>query len=147
MHYKQYFATCNSNLLLRASGNVLPMKVSARQIVAKNLKRLMEESATLDTQAKVAAKSGLTQRAIGYLLNPSTTDMKSPKLDTVEKVARAFQLEPWMLLIDQASFGQELGKVMLRPPVPDKRLDELGSQPPIGKPPAVRGKRGKKSLV
>lgn len=140
-----------SNPFLRGYGKLLPMhdrRRSARWIVANNVRRLMEGSATLNTQAKVAVRAGIKQRTVGYLLDPETTDMASPKLDTVEKVARAFELEPWVLLVHPESFGEELGRLMQRPPVPNERLEKLGLQTPTGNPPAVRGKRGKKrSLV
>lgn len=123
-------------------------KNSARVIVARNLARLMEGSATLNTQEKVGKKAGVKQRTVGYLLNPNSTDMKSPKLDTVEKVARAFGLEPWVLLADPERFGKELAQFLQRPVTTDARLAELGQPPLTEQPPTVRGKRGRKrSLV
>lgn len=154
-NYKQYFAKRNSNPLLRSAGIVCFMaetgvaKLSARVIVARNLARLMEESATLNTQEKVGKKAGVKQRTVGYLLNPNSTDMKSPKLDTVEKVARAFGLEPWVLLADPEKFGKELAQFLQRPVTTEARLAELGREPLPEKPSTVRGgKRGRKrSLV
>jgi hypothetical protein len=147
-HYKQSIADCNNNPLLACRAMVWPMakhdnKLTARQIVAANVKRLMQRSA-LNTQDKLGKAAGLKQRTIGYLLDPETTDMKSPKLDTVEKVARAFGLEPWVLLVDPKKFGQELSDFLHRPPVKDSRLRELGEPPLMDTAPAVRGKRGAK---
>jgi len=125
------------------------IKTTARQIVAKNLRRLMEGSTTLNTQDKVGKKAGVKQRTVGYLLDPETTDMKSPKLETVEKVARAFGLEPWVLLADPDTFGKEMAHYLHRPAVPDARLAELGPTPLTDKPPTVRGRKGgrRRSLV
>lgn len=147
---KQYIAKCNSNLLLSTSGTllVMPQVRKARYVVAKNLKRLMGGSTTLNTQTKVAERAGVKQRTVGYLLDPETTDMKSPNLETVEKVARAFGLETWHMLIDPDTFGNELSRFLQRPPVPDARLAELGLPPLTDKPRAVRGKhKGKRSLA
>lgn len=151
-HYKQSIAECNSNHLLGLPGMLWDMgedRTTARQLVAKNLARLMAGSPSLNTQEKVGSKAGIKQRTVGYLLNPESADMKSPKLDTVEKVAQAFGLEPWVLLVDPDTFGEELTKMLRRPVTTDDRLEELGMQAPTGKPPTVKGRRGgkKRSLV
>ena len=145
---KQYITKRNNNLLLMGSGTLpgMPNSRKARYAVARNLKRLMEGSAALSTQTRVAERAGVKQRTVGYLLDPETTDMQSPKLDTVEKVARAFGLEAWHMLIDPDTFGSELSRFLQRPPVPDGRLAELGLPPSRNAPQAVRGKeKGKRT--
>lgn len=91
---------------------------SAREIVANNLRSLMKATPDLNTQDKVAKKAGIQQRTVGYLLDPATTDMKSPKLDTVEAVARVFGLEPWILLVEPETFGEQMAKNLQRPAIP-----------------------------
>lgn len=145
---QQNFSNRNSNPLLGAGGIVPDMADStAREIVAKNVKRLMRETPALKTQAALGKAAGLEQRTIGYLVNPIGDGPKSPKLDTVERVAHAFRLEAWMLLIDSETFGDELTRFLQRPAVSDVRLNESGIRAPTAKPAAVRGKRRKGAKV
>jgi len=146
-HYKQSIAKHNSNLLRGSAGILFAMvervKRTAREIVATNLKRLMDTSLELKTQGKAGKKAGVSQRAVGYLLQPDTGDMKSPKLETVEKVARAFDLEPWQLLIDPETFGQELTTHLQRPKIPNERGARWRSQPITDQPRPVTATKGK----
>jgi transcriptional regulator with XRE-family HTH domain len=126
------FAERNSNPLLGRTGTLRGMAKqgrTARQIVAENVRRLMDGSVELDTQDKLADKAGLTQRTISNLLRPETTDMSSPKLDTVESVAHAFGLKPWALLVDPEDFGREMSALLTRPHATDGRLNQAGIRP------------------
>lgn len=80
------------------------MSAPATEVLAANLRRLMQEKPDLDTQVKVAAAAGVNQKTISNCLNPGqrqagkTGRMPSPTLAQVEKIAGAFGLEVWELL-------------------------------------------------
>lgn len=94
-------------------------KTSSRVILAHNLSRLMKSNANLGTQTKLALKAGIAQTSVSNMLRPSTTAMKSPKLDQVEKVARAFGLSTWQLLVDPNLMAQEVADSLMRPAIQD----------------------------
>jgi transcriptional regulator with XRE-family HTH domain len=80
------------------------MGTPVNEILATNLKGLMENSAALNTQAKLAERAKVDQKTISNCLNPgqrrsSTTGRTpSPTLAQVEKIATAFGLNTWELL-------------------------------------------------
>lgn len=65
-----------------------PLKppISIREVLAMNLKRWMSGRIDLDTQMKVADKSGIGQTTIGRILNIQV----APTLDVLEQLATAF---------------------------------------------------------
>lgn len=118
LHSKQSLDATSSNTLISAAGNMFRMgdsKKSARAIVAENVRRLMGQQ----TQKVFGKKCGVSQTGLGYLLRPHNTAMTSPKLDTLEKIAKANDLETWQLLVDPETFGQELAEAMRRPAIGD----------------------------
>lgn len=70
------------------------MKKSTREIVAANLKRLMDSSTNLRTQAQVSARSGVGQTTIGRILR-AEVDARS---DSLAALARAFGKSDYDLL-------------------------------------------------
>jgi len=55
--------------------------------------------------------------------------------NTVEKVAGAFGLKPWALLVDPNVFGRELGEMLHRPAATDQRvLDAISQSGKAAKP-------------
>lgn len=94
---------------------MLLMKKTAREIAAENVRRLMGQQ----TQKAFGKKCGVSQTGLGYLLRPKNIQMKSPKLDTLEKIAMAHELETWQLLVDPETFGKELADAMRRPAIGD----------------------------
>ncbi|WP_371355568.1 LexA family protein [Pseudomonas chlororaphis] len=68
--------------------------LSIRQILANNLKYLMSASASLDTQKKLEAKSGVAQSTIGRTLREAA----DTGIETVESLAKAFKLDAQDLL-------------------------------------------------
>lgn len=109
----------------------MPNRTRVRVVLAQNLETLMQKKLPLlSTQEQVAAKAGVSQRTISNLLRPDAPDMKAPKLDVVEKVAAAFGLATWQLLLDRATVGGELADLLLRPAAPDERLHENGITAP-----------------
>ena len=63
-------------------------------ILAANLIRLMEQHATLTSQAKVGARAKVNQKTIGRILHKTN----EPTLEAVSAIAKAFGLECWQLL-------------------------------------------------
>jgi transcriptional regulator with XRE-family HTH domain len=75
--------------------------MTLRQIVARNVRALMDASPLLGSHAKLAARCSTAtrrvgSRTIGHLLDPNST--VQPQLDTIEAIADAFRVPPWSLL-------------------------------------------------
>ncbi len=66
-------------------------------VLADNVRRLMEASG--DSQVKVAKRGGLSQRNVGNVVTYGTTHSTSPTVRTVDGLARAFGVSPWMLFV------------------------------------------------
>ena len=60
-----------------------------------NLRRLMEADRQLQSQPRLAAASRVAQTSIGRILRGE----QSPTLDVVHKLAHAFGLEAWQMLV------------------------------------------------
>jgi len=93
------------------------MGTPVRKVLAENLKTLMRRTPKLKTQAALAGKAGVAQTSISNMLRPQTDAMTSPKLDSVEKVAGAFGLATWQLLLDPHTVGHDLSGLLMRPAV------------------------------
>lgn len=65
------------------------------QLFRENLRKLMESDRQLASQPKVAASSRVAQTSIGRILRGE----QSPTLDMVHKIAMAFGLEAWQMLV------------------------------------------------
>lgn len=68
-----------------------------RQIVADNLKKLMDMSADCKSQNALAKRSGVGQTTIGNYLHPARYK-GYPTLENIEKIAHCFGLETWNML-------------------------------------------------
>jgi transcriptional regulator with XRE-family HTH domain len=134
--FKQSSAVESSNTLLSPTCTMWAMKKTAWQIVAANVERLRVAKGW--TQDQLAKKAELSQTGVGNLLRPGTPAMESPKLITVEKVAGAFGLQTWQLLVDPDTFGQEIAAHITRPAVTNDRIEEKGFKKPEEPPPASR---------
>lgn len=101
------------------------VKTPVRRVLAENLANLMQRSAELGTQEKVAKKAGVSQTSVSQILRPDNPTARSPKLDQVEKIAHAFGLSTWQLLLDHKTVGEGLADLLMRPPVDDhdRRLE------------------------
>lgn len=95
-------------------------KTPARQALAENLQLLMDRSESLRTQTALAKKAGVSQTSISQMKRPGNAAAKSPKLDQVEKVAAAFGLAAWQMLIDRRALGEEMADLLMRPSPPGK---------------------------
>lgn len=105
-----------------------------RQILADNIAALMARSKF--TQAVVAGKAGIAQTSVSQMLRPDNEAAKSPKLDQVEKVAHAFGISAWQLLLDPKTVGKELSELLMRP----SPSDESAAQ---GRPSSDRSEKEK----
>lgn len=63
--------------------------------LAANLAALMAASVDLRTQTAVGKRAGVDQRTVGRILNQE----HSPNLVQIGKLAAAFGLQPWQLLV------------------------------------------------
>jgi len=63
-----------------------------------NLRRLMNYYD--DTQTILSGRSSVSQKTISNMLNPG--DNKSPSLENVSKIAKAYKLQTWHLLYPNA---------------------------------------------
>lgn len=83
----------------------------------------MKRSQLLKIQEDLAKKAGISQRSISNMLDP---EKNMPRLDQIEKVAKAFDLATWQLLLDVAQIGKGLADMLMRPAVgdEDERLAE-----------------------
>ncbi len=87
---------------------ILP-NYTARELLAEQVKKLMEARPTLSSPRLLAKaahwpagkKKGkpVSERQIRYLLDTSD-DAPSPTLDLIVAVAKAFDVAPWQLLVD-----------------------------------------------
>lgn len=64
----------------------------------------------LSTQAKLGQAAGVDQRTIGRILNCE----HAPTAAQIEKIARAFSIEPWQLLLPQLDPGDPPTHVLRR---------------------------------
>ncbi|HZR03664.1 MAG TPA: helix-turn-helix transcriptional regulator [Burkholderiales bacterium] len=70
-------------------------KGGAAGILAANLKRLMAGDPQLKSQRKLAEKCDVSQKGISNVL----AERSDPQVSTIEKIAAAFKLEPYQLLL------------------------------------------------
>jgi len=70
-------------------------KKSAGELLAENLKALMEADTNLSSGPKVAKASGVTRKSI----NNIGDNRHDPRLSSIEAIAEAFDLEPYQLLM------------------------------------------------
>ena len=92
---------CSSNVLVAQShnarrlSNTLGVDTQSRIALARNVKALRQK---LDlSQAKLSKKCGVAQTAISYI---ERLEAKSPTLEVLEALAKAFRVPVWTLLMD-----------------------------------------------
>lgn len=76
-----------------------------KETLAANLRRLMDLSPDLKSQAAVAKRSKVAQTTISNYLRPGSYK-GAPSLDNIHRLARAYGLEAWQLL--HPSMGDKL---------------------------------------
>ena len=52
-----------------------------------------------DSQANLAARAGISQRAVGDILTYGTSHFKNPTMKVISAVAKAFEMPPWLLML------------------------------------------------
>lgn len=77
------------------SKDEVPTVSAAALVLGGNLSVLMRSNKDLDSNPKVAKKTGLSTSSVSRLLNGQV----DATLETVERIAQAFQVAPWQLLV------------------------------------------------
>jgi transcriptional regulator with XRE-family HTH domain len=80
------------------------------QTLARNLSALMQAHPTLRTQAGVARAAGVDQRTVGRVLNME----HAPSVAQLEKLAGAFHVEAWLLLLPELDPADLPAQVLTR---------------------------------
>ena len=75
------------------------MSSDSNLVLAENVRRLMDASG--DSQVKVAKRGGLSQRNVGNVVTYGTTHTTSPTVRTVDGLAKAFGVAPWILFVPE----------------------------------------------
>jgi len=70
---------------------------SAKATLAQRLRELMDTRPDLDTQAKVAARTHLSQSTVARILS----QQQAASVDSLEAIAHAFGLQPYELLMPE----------------------------------------------
>lgn len=73
------------------------MDENARTTVATNVAMLMDGAKI--SQKELERRSGVSQATISKLLNPSSDPRYAPTITVIEKIADAFGIKPWQLMI------------------------------------------------
>lgn len=81
----------------RAGAYAARMVNTTTLALADNVRRLMEDAGL--SQRDLAQRAGISQRAVGYLVNYQDEQDRHPTTQTVEAVARAFGIETWLLMM------------------------------------------------
>lgn len=82
-------------------------KLSSAQVIAQNIKVLM--AADDLSQAALGRKAGVAQTLLSGLLSRED-GIKNPQSSTLDKIADAFGIEPWKLLVPDADADFLKGK-------------------------------------
>lgn len=82
-------------------------KLSSAQVIAQNIKALMVANDL--SQAALGRKAGVAQTLLSGLLSREE-GIKNPQSSTLDKIADAFGIEPWKLLVRDADADFLQGK-------------------------------------
>ena len=106
------------------------LAMKSREILAKNLRLLMQNSAKYKNRPSLAAAAGLSARTIGYMRQKTGGN---PTLKNIEAVAEIFDLEVWELLIDHAQAKKRLLSKIFDVSAPDPVETDVIGQSHRGK--------------
>jgi len=122
---------------LRASKVTIP-GMSARQILAHNVRAMMENRAGLEdakglakaTRYPFGKKAGKAPsvRSIQYLLSESAS-APAPGLDLIAGIAKALGREPWELLLDDDGRRAVVSRLLSATAAPDANIPPAFSAP------------------
>ncbi|WP_081935646.1 helix-turn-helix transcriptional regulator [Burkholderia sp. 9120] len=73
----------------------------ANEILARNIRRLMDGHPTLATQTALARRAGISQSSIQRVLTAAV----HPQLDVIEAIANSFRVTPAQLLMEDLDTG------------------------------------------
>ncbi|ASL45107.1 hypothetical protein bAD24_I16660 [Burkholderia sp. AD24] len=73
----------------------------ANEILARNIRRLMDGHPTLATQTALARKAGISQSSIQRVLTAAV----HPQLDVIEAIANSLRVTPAQLLMEDLDVG------------------------------------------
>lgn len=114
----------------------------ARYVLATNLRRLMQATPGLHTQKQLEAKAGIAQTSVSNMLaaarmqpdpnEPTIEYPLNPRLDQIERVAGAFGLAAWQILVDPETAGPQMADYLLglRKPTPHNEPAQLRHDSP-----------------
>jgi transcriptional regulator with XRE-family HTH domain len=80
----------------------MPKPLQLPQLLAVNVLRAMERDPSIDTQQKLAARSGLSQQHVSRILRAEV----SAGLEVIGALAKALRCQPWELLVDEEATRQ-----------------------------------------
>jgi transcriptional regulator with XRE-family HTH domain len=90
------------------------MTLLQADVVASNLRRIMD--VRFLSHAQLGKKSGVSAKTIGNILRPDPL-VSGSTIGNIEKVARALNIEPWVLLIpgipDELLLTDDLSRVVM----------------------------------
>ena len=72
-----------------------PEEIESRKVLAQNLHRLMAARPKLNSNPKLSKRSGVGIATLSRILNMSS----AATLDTVTRLASAFEMTPWQMLV------------------------------------------------
>ncbi len=75
-------------------------KTDASLVFTANVRRLMDSRG--DSQAALAGRAKVSQRAIGDLMTYGRSHFKNPTLKTIEGIAHAYGVPVWTLMLPDA---------------------------------------------
>jgi len=77
-------------------------RLSSAQVIAQNIRLLMSEHGL--SQAALGRKAGVAQTLLSGLLGREE-GIKNPQSSTVDKIADAFGIQPWKLMLPNADIA------------------------------------------
>jgi transcriptional regulator with XRE-family HTH domain len=80
--------------------------------LADNVRRLMADTGL--SQEGLAKRAGISQRAVGYLVNYRDAQDRHPTTQTIAAIALAFDLEVWQLMMPNLPFELVRSKRLAR---------------------------------
>lgn len=90
---------------------VMAKRPSSADVIAANVRRLMKHLNL--SQAELGRKAGVAQTLLSGLLSPDGAS-KNPTSSTVDKLADAFKITPWKLLVEDITLDSLLDQEVER---------------------------------
>lgn len=121
-------------------GQTRELPKDLRDVVRSNLDGLLEAHGW--SAAKAAKEAGVGASSVKRALLPSShPDSSALNLDTLQALAKAFDVQPWVLLMKDGAV--KVGKIFSTP-APDAKLGSKWTRP--DRPPLLQSDHGKYSV-